>query len=470
MNSVVDRSKNIKSELRRVIMNEWRSYGHFPCYAFIDIRGERSFQFADLINFMMSRADPFLRAATLLCWPLRLKRILARPSRDGVSLPVPTRALSVLRFHTFFTDYYFYGALKRMLRDEAVRIEEKETISSIIVSMIELILRNKESRTIQGEEFKVFKFFPKSEMQLSGVIKGRRFLSLTGLGSIDPDADDTFIILEMFHDIIESLQVNDFLHIPAHQRKSLNTSLAEILKRPYWILARHYQYRTDGLRKPKINYVSVQASGGITTWFAKRPIDAPDLVVNVNVLRSLLINYRRWSVIESIDALEVVRGIISFLWQNVSNGLFRTDRGYCFYITEFFCAMFARLWRVFLSFSPAQRYLIDPHDQLSLIRREILSYIRTDLDPLVHDLNPLDSSLALMSAIQLGEYDEAMTSRWIDVICRRFESRPYPFRAYEIFRGKIPTLMVYGSEATTSALVYESLDEWNSALGEGLSK
>jgi len=353
-----------------------------------------------------------------------------------------------------------------MVQDQSLSQEEREKWEQILSEMVELALKNQIVYEAEGEAFRVFQFFPKSELHCDALSAGALFLRLSGLAQIDSDADDTFVLLEMFSDFLELLQADGLSNMPEEWRQSMVTSLSAILPLPYWKLVKYNQFRPNGEAIPRLNYTSIEPLGGMSTWFVRKgkSEDTPDLVVNVNVLRSMLVNRAHWGLFKSAEALETLQGIIAFLHHNVASGLFRTDRGYSFYIAEFFCAMFARLWQVLISLDPMERQRLDPEEKLAYIRTEVLSYLAQDLNPTFRTLNPLDAALALTSAIQLEQVDEVLASQWVEIICERFKDQLYPYCAYEIFKGKIPTHMVYGSEATTAALVYDAIDELEAYL------
>jgi len=466
MNESLQRAIALKPRLRQVIYNEWISFGFFPCYASVQLRGDPTLNLSDLGNFLLSRSDPLVRLSTLLLWPFRLLQFVSKPNRDGVSFHIPTSGKRVIRFHTFFTDFYFYSTIRRMVQDQSLSQEEREKWEQILSEMVELALKNQIVYEAEGEAFRVFQFFPKSELHCDALSAGALFLRLSGLAQIDSDADDTFVLLEMFSDFLELLQADGLSNMPEEWRQSMVTSLSAILPLPYWKLVKYNQFRPNGEAIPRLNYTSIEPLGGMSTWFVRKgkSEDTPDLVVNVNVLRSMLVNRAHWGLFKSAEALETLQGIIAFLHHNVASGLFRTDRGYSFYIAEFFCAMFARLWQVLISLDPMERQQLDPEEKLAYIRTEVLSYLAQDLNPTFRTLNPLDAALALTSAIQLEQVDEVLASQWVEIICDRFKDQLYPYCAYEIFKGKIPTHMVYGSEATTAALVYDAIDELEAYL------
>jgi len=456
----------LKPRLRQVIYDEWASFGFFPCCASIQLQGDSTLHLSDLVNFLLSRSDPFIRLSTIMLWPFRLLCVASKPERDGFSLRVPTHGRGVIKFHTFFTDFYFYGTIQRILQDQSLSQEERKEWERILVEMADLALNNQLAYDAGGETFQVFQFFPKSELHCDAWSSGSLFLRLSGLAQIDSDADDTFVLLEMFGNFLKLLQSGGLSDIPEGQRQSMVASLENILRLPYCDLARYNQFTPDGEAIPRPNYTSVEPWGGISTWFVRKgqPEDAPDLVVNVTVLRSMLVNRAHWKLFESERALQAVQGMIAFLHHNVKSQLFRSNRGYSFYIAEFFYAMFARLWQEFISLNPLERQRLDPGEKLTYIREEVLSCLTRDLNPALRALNPLDAALAMASAIQLGQASQVLVSQWAEIICAHFQDQRYPYYAYEIFKGKIPTYMVYGSEATTAALVYDAIDELEAYL------
>jgi len=359
MNESLQRAIALKPRLRQVIYNEWISFGFFPCYASVQLRGDPTLNLSDLGNFLLSRSDPLVRLSTLLLWPFRLLQFVSKPNRDGVSFHIPTSGKRVIRFHTFFTDFYFYSTIRRMVQDQSLSQEEREKWEQILSEMVELALKNQIVYEAEGEAFRVFQFFPKSELHCDALSAGALFLRLSGLAQIDSDADDTFVLLEMFSDFLELLQADGLSNMPEEWRQSMVTSLSAILPLPYWKLVKYNQFRPNGEAIPRLNYTSIEPLGGMSTWFVRKgkSEDTPDLVVNVNVLRSMLVNRAHWGLFKSAEALETLQGIIAFLHHNVASGLFRTDRGYSFYIAEFFCAMFARLWQVLISLDPMERQL-----------------------------------------------------------------------------------------------------------------
>ena len=459
MSKALECALALKPHLRRAIYAEWSCNNFFPCYASIQLHGDPTVHNSDLVRFLLSRTDPFLRLSALLLWPFRAQRLVSKPLRDGIAFPVRTHSKAVLRFHTFFTDFYFYGTVRRILQAPHLAPNERQQWERILVEMVELVLQNQRKLQRDGQEFATFQFFPQSDLRLDGSSSGARFLRLSGLTNIDADADDTFVLLEMFADVLALLQAEGLTGVSAERQKALITAIEEILRLPYWQLARWYQFRLDGKTGPAVNYTSVEAMGGVSTWLGQSPEDTPDLVVNVNVLRSLLVNRWRWKVWETDKAAQLFHGMIDFLHRNVASGLFRTGRGYSFYIPEFFGAMFAKLWRAYLALDPWERERLDPDKQLDAVRAAVLDYVAQDLHPALRNLNPLDAALAMTTTIQLGQADATLLSRWAEVICDRFQEQTQPYGAYEIFKGKLPTHMVYGSEATTATFVYEALDE-----------
>jgi hypothetical protein len=456
VSDVVERAIALKPRLRQVIYDEWLRWGFFPCYAYVDLRGDPTLRITDVGRFMLCRADPFMKLTTLMCWPFRIFRGLSKADSDGISQPVPTSGQGVIRFHTFFTDSLFYGGIRRMVLDPGISPSEREEWVEVLTVMLEAVVGSQISFDVGADRFSVFQFFPQDALCLDEPSAGARFLQLSGLAGIDADADDTFMLLEMAGDFLTLLETDVLAIMDQKRRRSMIASLKAVLHRPYWKLARRYQFNSSG--PSRSNYTGVEPLGGVSTWFNRAPEDAPDLVVNVNVLRSMLINRKRWKLFESAPALDVARGVIDFLHRNVESGLFRTDRGYSFYIAEFFCAMFAHLWQVFLSLEVGERDRLDADGRLAQVRKGVLSYLTQDLNPADQVLNPLDAALAFIAALKLGAVDQALMFRWVDVMCDRFEDRSYPYRAYEIFKGKIPTHMIYGSEATTAVLVYEAID------------
>lgn len=459
MNESLRRAIALKPRLRQVIFNEWLSWGYFPCYVLIQLYGDVTLHFSDVMCYIKAPINPFIRIATLLCWPFRLTRFVTKRKHDGISLPIPTRGLSTLRFHTFFTDYYFYGTIRRIVNDPSLSQRERQRWGSMLFDIVDVAMISQLELNIKGDSFKVFQFFPKKEVYLDKSSFGAHFLSLTGLEKIDSDADDTFVLLEMFKDFQALLQSDILAFIDCERRQSMLESLDMILQIPYWKLARHYQFNADTMPVPPINYTSVNALGGVSTYFGLKATEGPDLTVNANVLRSLLINRENWKIFDNLDAIKCVREGIDFLYKNVRSGLFRTDRGHSYYIPEFFCSMFARLWQVFYSFAPSEKKLCDPDEKLSEIRKDMIAYLKQDLNPKYRDINPLDAALALDASLKLGEIDLFLISEWVDIICDRFENQHYPYCAYEFFKGKIPTYMVYGSEAITSSFVFDAIDE-----------
>ena len=128
--------------------------------------------------------------------------------------------------------------------------------------------------------------------------------------------------------------------------------------------------------------------------------------------------------------------------------------------------MAGRLWQSFLKLDTPLQQRIDRYGKLAEIRAAILDYL-----PVAHRasprLNPLDAALGLSAAALLNGGDDLPLERWMTVLGdQRQPSSPHPYRAYEMFKGKIPTLMIYGSPATTAAFVYQALAdlrEWREA-------
>ncbi len=443
--------------LREAVAGEWRRHGFFPCYAAVLPGGDPDFHWRDVRNFLQSRSDPFLQAATLLLWPARFLRLAGRRAGGGLSHRVPVESHAILRFHTFFTDFYFYTAIRSLLQGTGLLPgEERRFWENIALALIETALRNQEFRVLSGEAFPVFSFFPRKELPTAANLNARRFLRWSGLGNIDPDADDTFVLLEMFADFRGWLAAGGLPWLENARRITLCSTLAHLLDMPYWKLARAYQFRPEGIRSPAVNYTDVVSLGGVSTWFGIRPDDAPDLTVNVNVLRSLLVNRKRWGLLETPEGRATARGIIAFLERNTVSGLFRRPRGHSFYLPEFYVAMFARLWAVWETVPEAERAALDEENRMEKIRLAALDYLGNDLHP-QRNLNPLDAALALSAARSLGARSATWISGWQRLLEAQAAPRGMPYPAYEIFKGKIPTRMVYGSPATTAAFALAAL-------------
>ncbi len=447
-------SSPLLPRLQDAVAAEWRRHGFFPCYAAILPQGDPDFGLRDLANFLRSRSDPLLQAAALLLWPARVLRPFQRPE-TGLSRRVPLESRFLLRFHTFFTDFYFYSIIRRRILPAAAEGERRRW-EGILLTLVQTALEHRQHRVLSGETFAVYPFFPRQALEVEANSNAARFLRWSGLENIDPDADDTFVVLEMCADFLAWLEAGGLPWLERGRHMRLRGALRRLLDAPYWALARAYQFRETGIRAPEVNYTGVQPLGGVSTWFGARPADAPDLVVNLNVLRSLLVNRRRWGLLDAPEALESLHALLDFLARNVSSGLFRRSRGYSFYLPEFFAAMFAWLWEVWTGLPAEERALLDPQERLSAVRQAVLACLRDDLHP-QRALNPLDAALALGAARRLHTREATRSAGWRRILEEnaRPQGRPYP--AYEIFKGKIPTHMVYGSPAITALFALDAL-------------
>ncbi len=453
----LERAIAIKPRLRRALLEEWSTHGFFPCYAAILLRGDPTLSLSSLGVYFRSKTAPLMKLATALCWPLRVLQRFPAPARDGVSTRVSTAGLTSLRFHTFFTDAYLYEIIRSMITDEAVPRQQRQRCSAILLGMVDKIIDNALDMTVAGEPFKVFQFFPQKDMRVDDSTASARFLRLSGLDRVDADADDTFVVLEVLDDFLDLLRSGWITGLDEDRRASKIAALVDILERPYVKLAWFYQFRADGVATPRLNYTGVDSMGGVSTWFTRSPKEAPDLVVNVNVLRSMLVNGRRWRLFDSPEALGVARGILSFLWRNVESGLFRSDGAYAYYLPELFCAMYSRLFQVFALLDATQQHALDGERMMERIRAAVLSYVGQALSPKVVPLNAMDAALALSAAARLGSARPDEVSGWLRILRASFQERHPHYHAYEIFKGKIPTYMVYGSEVTTAAFVLDAI-------------
>ncbi len=452
--------------LSTAIAAEWQRHAFFPCYAAVLPGGDPDFHLRDLANFTLSPSDPFLRAATLLLWPARLLRRPGHPPREGLSRRVPTEGRFILRFHTFFTDFYFYTAIRSLLRTARLEAEERHFWEGMAVKLVETALQNREFRILSGETFSVFPFFPRQELASAADEGTRRFLRWSGLEKIDPDADDTFVLLEMFADFHAWLRSRKGLAWLENSRRiGLYGDLTRLLNAPYWKLARAYQFHPQGVPAPAVNYTGVKASGGVSTWFGVHPVDAPDLTVNANVLRSMLVNRKRWGILDEPQALTCARGILAFLERNTLDGLFRRARGHSFYLPEFYIAMLGRLWAVWTELDEEERAALDEGNRMDKLRLAALDYLGNELHP-QRSLNPLDAALALEAARSLGAQSATWMAGWQRLLEARAAPQGAPYPAYEIFKGKIPTHMVYGSPTATAAFALTALGGYRPPAAE----
>ncbi len=456
MNADLEAIRRLKTKLRYQIAREWEQWHFFPCYAAVYPQGDPDFRLSDLKEFLISRTDPVIRLATLIMYPLRILRFLKPLQQDGLSLPVPTHGFNVVRFHTFFTDFYFYGAIRKILTQATLNQEEQTFWQGVLTQIISTILANGRTWQLQGKPVTVYQFFPISEIRLNPHSSGARFLKYTNLIKIQPDVDDTFVILEMLADWLNMIE-HDNLTVLSDDAQ--HRQISELLSTPYWDLLRYYQFSHNEKISRWVNYTDVLPKGGICSWFAREIVEAPDLVVNANVLRSILVNADRWKLFKDVRSITLVRGIIEFLTVNTENGIFRTPRGYCFYIPEFYLAMFARLWLQWQRLTAEQQIALDPVGDMNTIREQLLAYLRDEMNPFRLSLNPLDAALALTTMSYLNGLEENFFKKYTEIMLTRYPEDERGYRAYEIFKGKIPTHMVYGSEATTAAFVYEALDE-----------
>lgn len=447
-------NQTLANRLQESIKAAWQTHGFFPCYAAVLPAGDADFRWRDLWRFSTSRSDPVLRLATLLLWPARLLQGVQNTSKGRLSQRVPIHSRTILRFHTFFTDFYFYLTIRRILQATLPNAQRKFW-EQICLNLVETALDNPEYRTLSGQTFTVYSFFPHKELHKSANANARRFLRWSGLENIDPDADDTFVLLEMLADFLTWLQTGGLPWLETRRRMRLHSDIERILELPYWKIARAYQIQPG---QQPVNYTDVQPVGGVSTWFGVQASDAPDLVVNVNVLRALLVNRTRWGTLEVPEALETTHGILDFLAANVTSGLFRQPRGYSFYLPEFFVAMFGQLWQVWQALSPQEQTTCDPHSQMPLIRSLVLDYLGDELHP-QRTLNPLDAALALGASRSLGVHQPTWTSGWLRILEESTSPQGRPYPAYEVFKGKIPTRMVYGSPAMTATFALAALME-----------
>lgn len=461
MDELTHRTSVIKRKLEQAIQTEWGSFNHFPCYGNILPGGEPSLYFSDLVRYTMSPIRPIRRLSLLACWPLRLWSYVSEPKRDGLTARVRTDGRWVLRFHTPFLDFFLFKTIRRILRAPGTSKEDRARWAGILLEMAEDALRHHVVFRHGAEQLKVYEFFPPTDSRIKKSEAGS-FFDTSGLLHMEPDADSTWSVFEMFADTLELLDDAPFYGIDEGRARAAAGSIAGMLDQAHCKFLRHYQFRSDGTPRPLVNYTDIEPTGGVTTFFTEHPEDAPDLVVNVNVLRSILVNNKRWNVCEDGEWLSLVRGIVDFLHRNVMSRLFRTTRGYSFYFPLIFCATYARLWRTVLALDPAHREKLDPCGKLKEINAQVLDYLRRETNPAHRSLNPFDAALSLASALQLGETDSTLLSAWVQVLCDRFQDSHHPYEAYEIFNGKVPTLTIYGSETTTASLVHYALSEFSS--------
>ena len=124
-----------------------------------------------------------------------------------------------------------------------------------------------------------------------------------------------------------------------------------------------------------------------------------------------------------------------------------------------FVAMFSLLWNEFESLNHVEKNKLDPRKIMNEIRNEVISYLLQEISNNLNIFNPLDSALMLIALLKLNYFKESYMKDLLENIYNRFVKDKYCYQAYEIFKGKIPTHMVYGSEATTIAIVYYSISE-----------
>jgi hypothetical protein len=449
----------IERALREFIHTERSSHGFFPCYGGFDLRGDPTFHAADVVRYATSPIQLARRVVMLCCAPFMLLRTVAPFRNEGHQVELKTQGRWTLRFHAFFTDSYFYDTILRTLHSVDLSADEKAAWVDILIDMVELPLACDVGMRVGREEFRLFKFFTPDDPRLRGEAVGSRgFFSSSGLlEGMEPDADTNCVLFEMFSNALPILEQAAALGIREERIRPVRARIEAVLAQPIWRLIHHYQFRPDGRPEAVVNYTDVESSGGVTTFFTPDPEDAPDLVVNVNVLRSFLVNARRWKLHDIPQALEVMRTIAGFLERNVMSGLFRSVRGYSFYTPLIFAAMYGRLWRVFCDLEPAERGALELDVKLDAIRLEVLAFLRAEFNSAGTTLNPLDAALALGAAVDLGETDRALLDPWVKLLHARFQSEPPHYRAYEVFRGKLPTFTVYGSEAITAAFVHYAL-------------
>ncbi len=443
---------SLRLRLQACLLTEWKQHGFFPCYAAVLPQGDPDFHASDLWRFLRSPSDPLLRLATLLLWPARLARLPGPHPQTGLARRVPVESRFILRFHTFFTDCYFYTIIRKAILPH-IPPEERRPWERILLGLVTNALAHRSYRILSGQTFRVYPFFPAETMHANRNAKW--FLRWSGMQDIAPDADDTFMVLEMCADFLCLMDSGELSWLPPQQKQQLRSDINRLLQPAYWQLARAYQFHAHQVKVPVVNYTGVLLQGGVSTWFGLHPTDAPDLVVNVNVLRALVRNRGIWGILNTPEALDTVQGIVAFLHDNVTKGLFRQARAYSFYLPEFFVAMFAWLWEAWQEVPESEQHLLDPQARLSAIRQHVLAYLRDELHP-QRNLNPMDAALALGAARRLEPHATRHTD-WQRILEQNASPEGMPYPAYEIFKGKIPTHMVYGSPAITALFALDAL-------------
>lgn len=460
MKEIFKKTKALKPKLRQIIYREWNYYQFFPCYVSMNFMGDPTLKFFDVFQYLFSQSNPFTRLSTFLLWPFRILRLFKNQKTDGLSLPVSTKGINSIRFSTNFTNFYFYLSIRQMLDEDKISKKEKIEWLKVLYQIVNVMLQNSKILNINGDEFETYNFFLISEFKKSTTSFGYNFLKIIGLTKIESDADDTFISLEVFNNYLKFVDENPGLGLEGRGIQLLKSDIIRLLKNPYWRLLKYYQLRPENKISADVNYTDVEPFGGISTWFGNiLSVDPPDLVVNVNVLRSLLVNRNYSKLFANDEAMDVAKYILNFIRQNVSNGAFRSNRGYCFYIPEMFVAMFSLLWNEFESLNHVEKNKLDPRKIMNEIRNEVISYLLQEISNNLNIFNPLDSALMLIALLKLNYFKESYMKDLLENIYNRFVKDKYCYQAYEIFKGKIPTHMVYGSEATTIAIVYYSISE-----------
>ena len=393
-----------------------------------------------------------MKVITEICSLFRALPVIPR-RRNGQAEQLPRRGTRTLEFHTFFNDAYFYESIRGMLQDPDLAVEERERWSSILFDLVSLVTRTEVEFTRANERFRVYSFIPEEQARRLGTSLTARLLRLSGVDF--PDADSTFVFLAVFDDFLELLSSGTLVGINPTRRAALSETLLRILNRPYWKLAECYQFAPGVV--PQRNVADVDPNGGVSLWFGVGPIEGPDLVVNVNVLRSLLANRQRFGTLASTDARAVVRRILDFIYRNVLSGAFRRDRAHVYYLPEVFGAMFARLFRVYESMPESERRAADPDSRTPVIRKAVLSYLDEEMGSGAR-LNALDAAFAVATAARLGGGANSMRA-WLRILADALRELPPCFDSFEFYNQSFPTRMIYGSAALTTAFVYEAIQE-----------
>jgi hypothetical protein len=460
------------------ILHTWNQNGenpYFPVAAQVILSGDDHMNGENFLNVLRGVGAFEYQNATLLfalvrcfihCNPARLN--IVRKPYHGIAESLFQRSQWFIHRTAFYDTSFFELLLTRVAKSE-VAPDELQQIVAIMENLLHFCVVTSQEWLVtpnNGVKHPATTCLPtgNGDDYLCRLTKKNKAIKEDlGFGDYAPDTDTTFFALSIARkwlDLVEEKNLSVNMELIGECRKFLAHPWVEIITE--YQIGSGYTSNPPTIRMTQpLNY-----HGAIPIWFDK-PFPKHDGRIvrdavgneicpghNMDILESMLVNRKQWRSLAG-ENLKTVKRLFDFHYEAITNGDFKHESAFQYYLPEIYIFYIGRFYEVYLTLSDTEKNILDFGGRVEEIRQIALDYCKTDL--IGYSLNAFDAALAVASLVLLRHEpkDDGVIATGLQAMSDAVGegAKGHLFMPYEWTRLRHPCRIIVGSEVATSLFV-----------------